>query len=134
MKVITENYNVYHNIHRRLSIDEKTIGFGFNGIQIMENGNFYYVFNLFGLFEIIIVLDKRIKKENNFKNVLDYLNKNKSYEIKIIKRNVDSIKEFLLKIMSAGQLDNIIKKKEEAAFEKGKMAKIREIKDIFEVR
>lgn len=132
MKVIIGDYHlVYENLHRELCIDEESKHTVYSGVQIIENNNFYFIFDILNTYEIIFILDKNIKEEIRFKKIVNYLRKEKSYNREIIKNNFKKVIDFLLGIMKADQLFLIIKKKEEIAFEKGKYAKVKEFKKIF---
>lgn len=48
--------------------------------------------------------------------------------------NYKKIKEFVLNLMNIEQFDLIIKRKEKEGFEKGRIDKLNEIKNIFNIR
>ena len=130
--IICDDYNIYKNMWRKLVLEDKPDNYIFIPVQIMENDKYFYLFDVFNTLEIIIKLDKNIKQERRFKSKLNSMKKDSS--IQTAKINYDKIKDFVLGLLNVSQFDSIIKKKEEIGFEKGKEAKIKEIKDMFCVR
>ena len=135
MEIMTNNYdyNNYSILRREIRYElkkEKKLSIrNIKDIEIIEGDNFYYIFNLFNIFDII-KLDKKIKKENYFNKIINYLNKNKKYDEETKKNNIKKIKYFIFNLMDVEQFDLIIKGKEKKAFQAGKIKKLIEIKEV----